>query len=146
MRWVRCRRVTACLNLLLYVARLPVDLGGEQHPSRLIRARLPRGGKAEHAQARQRRQHLRPVMLPYAPHLQPYMGPPGRDGTVGGYTTGSGLDSGAHRDEAHEDCEPKQAQQEAMAAVRNMVLSKDRSGGRTETQQTVNCGSTAGSS
>ena len=70
----------------------------------------------------------------------------GREGTVGGYTTGSGLDSGAHRDEAHENCEPKQAQQEAVAAVRNMVLSKDRSGGRTETQQTVNCGSTAGSS
>ena len=84
-------------------------------------------------------------MLPYVrPHLEPYMAR--RDGTVGGYTTGSGLDSGAHRDEAHEDCEPKQAQQEAVAAVRNMVLSKDRSGGRTETQQTVNCGSTAGSS
>ena len=48
-----------------YAARLPVDLGGEQHPSRLIRARLPRGGKKEHAQARQRRQHLLPFMLPY---------------------------------------------------------------------------------
>jgi|TARA_B110001469_G_C9447904_1_gene226457 hypothetical protein len=44
------------------------------------------------------------------------------------------VDSGAYRDQADENCEPAQAQQEAVAAVLTMVLSKQRSGGSTETQ------------
>ena len=72
-----------------YAARLPVDLGGEQHPSGLVRARLPRGGKAEQPQARQRRQYLKPNVTIYVTK---------QTRAVGEYVAGYGvIGSGAYR-------------------------------------------------